>query len=84
MLVQASSGDVGTVAVQLVKHLGAQVATTVGPDILVMAEELVQCSMLGGAYAAANLASWLGANRSDTQRYREDLQRRQGGKGAVA
>jgi hypothetical protein len=30
-----------------------------------------------------DLLSWLGANRSDTRRYREDLQRRQGGKDAV-
>ena len=30
-----------------------------------------------------NLSSWLGANRSDTRRYHEDLQRRQGGKDAV-
>ena len=39
--------------------------------------------MLGGAYAAANLPSWQGANRSDTRRYREDSQRRHGGKGAA-
>jgi hypothetical protein len=30
-----------------------------------------------------DLLSWLGANRSDTRRYREDSQRRQGGKDAV-
>jgi len=30
-----------------------------------------------------HLAFWQGANHSDTQRYREDLQRRHGGKGAV-
>jgi len=30
-----------------------------------------------------DLSSWLGANRSDAQWHREDLQRRQGGKGAV-
>jgi hypothetical protein len=30
-----------------------------------------------------DLSSWLGANRSDTRRYRKDLQRRQGGKDAV-
>ena len=30
-----------------------------------------------------DLSSWLGANRSDTSLYREDLQRRQGGKDAV-
>jgi hypothetical protein len=30
-----------------------------------------------------DLSSWLGANRSDTKWYREDLQRRQGGKDAV-
>ncbi|HMO48743.1 MAG TPA: signal peptidase I [Rubrivivax sp.] len=30
-----------------------------------------------------DLSSWLGANRSDTRRYHEDLQRRQGGKDAV-
>jgi len=29
------------------------------------------------------LPSWQGANHSDTRRYREDLQRRQGGKGAA-
>ncbi|MFO1333169.1 MAG: hypothetical protein U1E95_12045 [Rubrivivax sp.] len=30
-----------------------------------------------------DLSFWLGANRSDAQWHREDLQRRQGGKGAV-
>jgi hypothetical protein len=30
-----------------------------------------------------DLLSWLGANRRDTHRYREDSQRRQGGEGAV-
>jgi predicted nucleic acid-binding Zn-ribbon protein len=30
-----------------------------------------------------DLLSWLGANRSDTRRYREDLQRRQGSRDAV-
>jgi len=30
-----------------------------------------------------DLSSWLGASRSDTRRYREDSQQRQGGKDAV-
>ena len=30
-----------------------------------------------------NLSSWLGANHSDAEWHREDLQRRQGGKDAV-
>jgi hypothetical protein len=30
-----------------------------------------------------DLLSWLGANRSDTRRYREDSQRSQGSKDAV-
>ena len=40
VLVHAGSGGVGTVAIQLARHLGAQVATTVGPDNLVLAKEL--------------------------------------------
>jgi len=44
---------------------------------------LVQCSALCGADGPADLSSWQGANRSDTHRYREDLQRRHGGKGAA-
>jgi NADPH:quinone reductase-like Zn-dependent oxidoreductase len=40
VLVHAGSGGVGTVAIQLAKHLGAQVATTIGPDNLVLAKEL--------------------------------------------
>jgi replicative superfamily II helicase len=33
---------------------------------------------------AMDLASWLGANRSDTSWYREDLQRRHGAKDALS
>jgi hypothetical protein len=31
-----------------------------------------------------DLTAWPGANHSDAQRHREDLQRRQGGKGTVS
>ena len=40
VLIHAGSGGVGTVAIQLARHLGAQVATTVGPDNLALAKEL--------------------------------------------
>jgi NADPH:quinone reductase-like Zn-dependent oxidoreductase len=40
VLIHAGSGGVGTVAIQLARHLGAQVATTVGPDNLALAMEL--------------------------------------------
>ncbi|MDM7929841.1 NADP-dependent oxidoreductase [Blastomonas fulva] len=40
VLIHAGSGGVGTVAIQLAKHLGAYVATTVGPDNLELAKEL--------------------------------------------
>ena len=32
VLIHAGSGGVGTIAIQLAKHLGATVATTVGTD----------------------------------------------------
>lgn len=40
VLIHAGSGGVGTVAIQLARHLGAQVATTVGPDNLALAKAL--------------------------------------------
>jgi NADPH:quinone reductase-like Zn-dependent oxidoreductase len=40
VLIHAGSGGVGTVAIQLAKHLGAYVATTVGPDNMALAKEL--------------------------------------------
>jgi NADPH:quinone reductase-like Zn-dependent oxidoreductase len=40
VLIHAGSGGVGTVAIQLARHLGAKVATTVGPDNLALAREL--------------------------------------------
>ncbi len=40
VLVHAGSGGVGTVAIQLARHLDAQVATTVGPDNLVPERQL--------------------------------------------
>ena len=40
MLIHAGSGGVGTVAIQLAKHLGAYVATTVGTDNVALATEL--------------------------------------------
>ena len=40
VLIHAGSGGVGTVAIQLARHLGAQVATTVGPNNLALAKEL--------------------------------------------
>ena len=44
---------------------------------------LVQCCVLCDAYGPVDLPSWQGANHSDTRRYREDLQRRHGGKVAA-
>jgi NADPH:quinone reductase-like Zn-dependent oxidoreductase len=40
ILIHAGSGGVGTVAIQLAKHLGAFVATTVGPDNVGLARDL--------------------------------------------
>ncbi|WP_114955153.1 NADP-dependent oxidoreductase [Sphingosinicella terrae] len=40
VLIHAGSGGVGTVAIQLAKHLGAQVATTVGTANVGLAKEL--------------------------------------------
>jgi NADPH:quinone reductase-like Zn-dependent oxidoreductase len=40
VLIHAGSGGVGTVAIQLAKHLGAFVATTVGPNNVALAREL--------------------------------------------
>jgi NADPH:quinone reductase-like Zn-dependent oxidoreductase len=40
VLIHAGSGGVGTVAIQLARHLGAQLATTVGTDNLALANEL--------------------------------------------
>jgi NADPH:quinone reductase-like Zn-dependent oxidoreductase len=40
ILIHAGSGGVGTVAIQLAKHLGAFVATTVGTDNVGLAKEL--------------------------------------------
>jgi NADPH:quinone reductase-like Zn-dependent oxidoreductase len=40
ILIHAGSGGVGTVAIQLAKHLGAHVATTVGTDNVELAESL--------------------------------------------
>ena len=43
----------------------------------------MRCSVLSGAYAAADSCSWQGANRSDAQWHREDLQRGHGREGAA-
>lgn len=40
VLIHAGSGGVGTVAIQLAKHLGAHVATTVGTDNVDLAKQL--------------------------------------------
>jgi hypothetical protein len=43
----------------------------------------VQCFMLSGAYAPADLALWLGENRRHAGRHGEDFQRRHGDKDAA-
>ncbi|WP_085811406.1 NADP-dependent oxidoreductase [Sphingomonas sp. TZW2008] len=40
ILIHAGSGGVGTIAIQLAKHLGAIVATTAGPDNLTLVKDL--------------------------------------------
>ena len=40
VLIHAGSGGVGTIAIQLAKHLGAHVATTIGTDNVALAGEL--------------------------------------------
>ena len=40
VLIHAGSGGVGTVAIQIAKHLGAHVSTTVGTDNVALAKEL--------------------------------------------
>ena len=40
VLIHAGSGGVGTVAIQIAKHLGAHVSTTVGTDNIALAKEL--------------------------------------------
>jgi hypothetical protein len=44
---------------------------------------LVVCARNRCTNKTAPFASWLGANRSDTEWYREDSQRRHGAKGAA-
>jgi NADPH:quinone reductase-like Zn-dependent oxidoreductase len=44
VLIHAGSGGVGTVAIQIAKHLGAHVSTTVGTDNFALAKELTMSS----------------------------------------
>src|SRR4051794_6195944 len=57
VLIHAGSGGVGTVAIQLAKHLGATVATTVGTDNIDLVKSLGADVVID--YRKGDFAKWL-------------------------